>query len=115
MRAYRDTVDRITPFVRFGADDTAPLHDPLTGHRLAERITLTERAGAAQFLAAHRDGAAAPSSSRRSTAGRWSIPVEFDLVAPARAGRRQQAKHGLAGLDEAEVHSFALVNELAGR
>jgi hypothetical protein len=52
MRAYHDTVDRITAFARSEPTVLLPSHDPLAGHRLAERITLTERAG--QFLAARR-------------------------------------------------------------
>jgi N-acyl homoserine lactone hydrolase len=56
MRAYRDTVERITAFASAEPTVLLPSHDPLAGHRLAERITLTERAGAARFLAARRGG-----------------------------------------------------------
>jgi glyoxylase-like metal-dependent hydrolase (beta-lactamase superfamily II) len=45
MRAYRNTVDRITAFARSEPTVLLPSHDPLAGHRLAERIPLTERAG----------------------------------------------------------------------
>jgi len=47
MRAYSNTVDRIMAFACSEPTVLLPSHDPLAGHRLAERITLTERAGAA--------------------------------------------------------------------
>src|SRR5580692_2472963 len=41
--AYLDTLDRITAFARSEPTVLLPSHDPLAGHRLAERITPTER------------------------------------------------------------------------
>ena len=41
IRAYLDTVERITAFARSEPTVLLPSHDPLAGHRLAERITLT--------------------------------------------------------------------------
>ena len=54
IRAYLDTLDRIAAFARSEPTVLLPSHDPLAEHRLAERITLTESAGEAQFLAARR-------------------------------------------------------------
>ena len=41
MRAYLDTIERITAFARSEPTVLLPSHDPLAEHRLAERITLT--------------------------------------------------------------------------
>ena len=58
VHAYLDTIDRIKAFARSEPTVLLPSHDPLAGHRLAERIPLTESANAAQPLTSRR--AAAP-------------------------------------------------------